>query len=170
MARIDIEAGPMFKKILTVDFAQLVDDLMNALMKGMLRVLKRYTPVNKYVMSQSLHSMIASQSAWSSPSNEDEGNLKQSYRLKLQKKLVKSIESTMDWWIYLVRGHRVLTTEKSRRWFFGVFLKKYPNFKRKTLGGAGYVPPNPFPRYALHEFVNSGEIPRIVKQHLKKLG
>jgi hypothetical protein len=53
-------------------------------------------------------------------------------------------------WYYVVDGHRVLTTEKSRKWWFW-YLKNVlgGSYTRKTSGPPGYVPPNRYHERAI---------------------
>jgi hypothetical protein len=169
MAQITHQPGPMFKKLMEADFKELISRMLNSITRKMKWILQRWTPVGDYG-NRPLQEQIKSQFAWSSPSNEDDGNLKQSYKLDLKRQMLKAIKTSVHYWIYIVKGHRVLTTDKARRWFFGVFLKMHPEWKRKVHGSKGFVPANPFHRYALNEFVNSGQIITAVKQELKRIG
>ncbi len=49
---------------------------------------------------------------------------------------------------YIINGHRVLVTDRSRRWWFAYLKSIGGNYHRKTAGPPGYVPPNPYHRRA----------------------
>lgn len=71
-------------------------------------------------------------------------------------------------WIYIVGGHRVLTTEKSRKWWFW-YLKNVlgGNYTRKTSGKRGYVPPNRYHERAVNALNFTGMASRIVNELLR---
>ena len=71
-------------------------------------------------------------------------------------------------WHYVVDGHRVLTTEKSRRWWFW-YLKNVlgGSYTRKTSGPPGYVPPNRYHERAIAAVSTQTVISILEKELLK---
>jgi hypothetical protein len=69
-------------------------------------------------------------------------------------------------WYYIVDGYRVLTTEKSRRWWFW-YLKNVLDgiYTRKTNGPPGYVPPNRYHERAI-QAVSFKPVLSILEQEL----
>jgi hypothetical protein len=71
-------------------------------------------------------------------------------------------------WRYIVGGHHVLTTNKSRKWWFWHLKNKLNNnYTRKTQGPPGYVPPNNYPTRALETI--TPKIPIIIRKELGRL-
>jgi hypothetical protein len=59
-------------------------------------------------------------------------------------------------WKYIVGGHRVLTTERSRRWWFWHLKHELGgHYNRKTNGPPGYVPPNNYSQRAINTINNN---------------
>lgn len=80
-------------------------------------------------------------------------------------------------WKYIVGGHRVLTTPKSRKWWFwhlkhelgGVYERKTPGQSVLHKGERfSYVPPNNYVKRASDDVFKSGYINMVAKQELKK--
>ncbi len=76
---------------------------------------------------------------------------------------IREVGSTLDWVKYIILGHHVLTTEKSRRYWFWLLNTKYGGaYQRKTKGEAGYVPPNRFNERAYYKLIASGAMDRAI--------
>lgn len=80
-------------------------------------------------------------------------------------------------WKYVVGGHRVLTTPKSRKWWFwhlhhelgGVYERKTPGQSVLHKGQMySYVPPDNYVKRAYNTVVQSGYIGNVAKQELTK--
>lgn len=71
-------------------------------------------------------------------------------------------------WLYIVDGHRVLTTERSRRWWFW-YLKNSlgGSYTRKTHGPPGYVPPDNYHERAVNT-VSMNTVLQIIESELLK--
>lgn len=80
----------------------------------------------------------------------------------------KQIISEMEYWKFVVINHRVLTTEKARKWWFGVFLKEHPDFQRKTPGGNRQVLANQYQVKAINILLQTGACGSIVQVQLNK--
>ena len=68
-------------------------------------------------------------------------------------------------WKYIVGGHRVLTTERSRRWWFWHLKNELGgNYTRKTQGPRGYVPPDDYVQRAVDAARNKKLTIRLTKK------
>lgn len=76
---------------------------------------------------------------------------------------IREVGSTLEWVKYIITGHHVLTTEKSRRYWFWLLNTKYGGaYARKTKGETGYVPPNRFHERAYYKLIASGAMDRAI--------
>jgi len=70
---------------------------------------------------------------------------------------------------YVITGHRVLTTPRSRRWWFWYLKNELGGtYRRKTPGPKGYVRPNNYPRRAVTTLKSGGEMKNIEVKYLKQ--
>ena len=89
----------------------------------------------------------------------------------LRKKIINPVrvENGRFLWVYITEGHKVLTTEKARRWWFWHLKNELGGkYGRKTSGKGGYVPPDRYPNRALNELVNSGQVDKVVLEEFRR--
>lgn len=96
------------------------------------------------------------------------GALRKGHKAIWEGKVSKKVISEMDYWKWVVINHRVLTTQKALRWWFGYFLKQHPDFQRKTVGPPRWVPADEYQIRAINHLMNSGIIEDIVSTELRK--
>lgn len=74
------------------------------------------------------------------------------------------------YWRHVVYGHRVLTTDKSRKWWFW-YLKNIlgGSYQRKTDGPVGYVPPNDYILRASVNVMSKIDMEAIFMKYLRSL-
>lgn len=71
-------------------------------------------------------------------------------------------------WKFIVNGHRVLTTTKSRRWWFWYLKNELGgSYKRKTNGSPGYVPPDDYIQRAVNAVVGSGFVQKVAQEEIE---
>lgn len=69
-------------------------------------------------------------------------------------------------WHYIVGGHRTLTTERSRRWWFWYLQNVLGgSYTPKTGGGSGYVPPDRYHERAVNN-VNMNTVLNVIEYEL----
>lgn len=67
---------------------------------------------------------------------------------------------------YIINGHRVLVTDRSRRWWFAYLRSIGGNYTRKTSGPPGFVPPNAYHRRAFIKIKFKSNA--IIKRHVDR--
>lgn len=100
--------------------------------------------------------------------DSNSGALKRGHHAVWEGEITKQVVSDMDYWKWVVINHRVLTTTKALRWWFGYFLKKFPDFQRKTQGAPRWVPADKYQLRAVDELLHSGIIRLIVRTQLSQ--
>jgi hypothetical protein len=72
-------------------------------------------------------------------------------------------------WSLIVNGHAVLTTEKSRKWWFWHLKNELGgSYTRKTGGGPGYVSPDNYPERAIAAVISANYIQTAVEEEINK--
>ena len=80
----------------------------------------------------------------------------------------RSIVNNTPYLKWILSGHRVLTTPRSKRWWFWYLNTVLGGgYTRKTNGARGYVAPNNYPRRAMIHMTAGGHFKQIQTKWLK---
>lgn len=83
--------------------------------------------------------------------------------------LTRRIVNNVEYVKYVLSGHRVLTTPRSRRWWFWYLNTQLGGqYSRKTSGGRGYVPPNNYPGRAVVALTRGNALGMIERKWTNK--
>ena len=103
------------------------------------------------------------------------GHLAASHQSKLDQQLQKQIINNLRvkngkyLWDLITTGHPVLTTEKSRKWWFWHLKNELGGkYERKTSGPKGQVPPDDYIQRAIKTLISSGYVQNIVRNRVKQ--
>jgi hypothetical protein len=91
---------------------------------------------------------------------KDKGKLEKSHYIE-GSGLQRAVCNNAPYLQNVLRGHRVLTSERARRWWFAYLRSIGGAYHRKTSGPPGFVPPNAYHRRAYIKV--SFRAPSIIK-------
>lgn len=156
MFTVNMKMDKGAKTFLETDFKKIMSEILTEVGRELIRIIKMdgFAPEGE---------------------GDGKGKLKKGHKLVSKSLMAKQIINNVDYWVYVVYGHKLWVSEKQRKWWFwylremlgGSYTRKWFSIK-KSGDMEVFVMPNNYPDRAVDYFIKSGKINQIVMKVIKR--